>query len=320
MESAPLFHDLADGPESGTAYWLTARDGHRLRIGVWDEGKRGTVLLFPGRTEYVEKYGRAAHDLHTRGYATVVVDWRGQGLAERMLPDPAVGFVQRFTDYQHDVEAVMEALPALNLPRPLYLLAHSMGGCIGLRAMLEGLEVQAACFTGPMWGIEIPPLLRPAAWAITFASRQIGLGARYAPGSSGGAAYPEAAPFEGNELTTDPEMYAYMRRQTALRPALSLGGPSLHWVHEALREIRALRRRPSPAQPALSFVGSDEAIVAPKAIEERMARWPGGVLHRVPGARHEMMMETPARRAHFFDTTAQFFAAADRRPRFAASA
>lgn len=320
MERAPLFHDLADGPENGTAYWLTTEDVRRLRIGVWPDGQRGTVLLFPGRTEYVEKYGRAARDLRQRDFATVAVDWRGQGLADRMLPDRAIGFVERFTDYQKDVGAVMKALPALDLPRPLYLLGHSMGGCIGLRAMMAGLEVQAACFTGPMWGIRMSPLLRPAARAIAYTGRQIGLGTRYAPGSGGDAAYPEAAPFEGNELTTDPEMYDYMRRQTAAQPALSLGGPSLQWVHEALREIRFLRHRPSPAQPALSFIGSDERIVAAEAIEDRMARWPGGVLERVEGARHEMMMETPERRAHFFDSTAAFFEKASVGTRLAISA
>ncbi|WP_212523958.1 alpha/beta hydrolase [Actibacterium sp. MT2.3-13A] len=310
MLDAPLFHDLADGPAKGSAYWLTAGDGRRLRIGVWPEGERGTVLLFPGRTEYVEKYGRAARDLRARGFATVVVDWRGQGLADRLLPDRAVGFVERFTDYQHDVAAVVTALPALALPRPLFLLSHSMGGCIGLRAIMTGLKVEAACFSGPMWDIELPALMRPAAWALTYASRKVGLGARYAPGSSGQAAYPETAPFDGNELTTDREMYAWMRRQTEAEPALSLGGPSLHWVHEALCEIRALRPLPSPALPALTFVGSDETIVAPAAIEERMARWPGGVLNRVAGARHEVMMETPERRALFFDTVAAFFDAA----------
>jgi len=320
METAPLFHHVADGPDNGTAYWLTAEDGRRLRIGVWSEGERGTVLLFPGRTEYVEKYGRAAQDLRARGYATVAVDWRGQGLADRLLPAPAVGFVERFTDYQFDVQAVMSALPALDLPPPLFLLAHSMGGCIGLRAMMDGLNVKAACFSGPMWDIEFPSLLRPVAWAVAYTGRQIGLGTQYAPGTTGNTAYPEAAPFEGNELTNDPDMYAYMRRQTEIEPALSLGGPSLHWVHEALREIRALRARPSPAQPALSFVGSAEKIVAPAAIEERMARWPGGKLERIDGGRHEVMMETPERRRRFFDATAALFASASQSPNLAVSA
>lgn len=307
MQAAPLFEELADGPAGGKAWWLTTNDGRRIRIGLWPEGAKGTVLLFPGRTEYIEKYGRAAEDFRQRGFATLTVDWRGQGLADRLVADRSVGYVGQFSDYQLDVQTIMAALPDLNLPEPFYLLGHSMGGCIGLRALMDGLPVKAACFSGPMWGILIPPLMRPAARAIAYAGRQLGMGTRYAPGSSGTAPYPEAVAFDGNNLTCDPQMYDYMLRQTLAQPDLGLGGPSLQWVHEAFVEMRALRQRPSPPVPAVTFLGSDESIVCPEAIRDRMARWPGGQLEIVDGGRHEVMMETPRRRQYFFDTTTQFY-------------
>lgn len=75
MHDAPLFADVADGPEDGVAWWLTAEDGVRLRVGLWNRAaSRGTVLLFPGRTEYIEKYGRAARALADRGHATLAID------------------------------------------------------------------------------------------------------------------------------------------------------------------------------------------------------------------------------------------------------
>ena len=68
MTEAPLFHDVADAPADGRAFWLHAADGVRLRVGLWrHEGAQGTVFLLPGRTEYIEKYGRAAADLRARG-------------------------------------------------------------------------------------------------------------------------------------------------------------------------------------------------------------------------------------------------------------
>ena len=107
MTAAPLFAE-ADGPAGGVAYWLTTVDQIRIRVAVWGhDAAKGTVLLFPGRTEYVEKYGRAATDLLTRGYATVTVDWRGQGLADRLQPNAALGHVADFKDYQLDVDAVV---------------------------------------------------------------------------------------------------------------------------------------------------------------------------------------------------------------------
>ena len=71
MEDAPLFEDVAQGPPNGRAYWLDGSDGVRIRMGHWPKrGRRkvrGTVLLFPGRTEYIEKYGCLAGDLDRSG-------------------------------------------------------------------------------------------------------------------------------------------------------------------------------------------------------------------------------------------------------------
>lgn len=303
---APFFADLAEGPAGGHAVWLRASDGVRLRAAVWPEGNRGTVLLFPGRTEYIEKYGRAAADLARRGYATVSLDWRGQGLADRLLPDPLIGHVGRFADYQRDVQAVMAL--AQGLPGPLYLMAHSMGGCIGLRAMMQGMAVKAAVFSAPMWGIRLAPALRPVAVSVAAASRLVGQANRYAP-STDSSVYVATAPFADNVLTTDPEMYGWMQRQIAARPELSVAGPSLGWLHEALSECRRLAAMPSPAIPALCVLGGRERVVDAAPIRRRMARWPQGRLDLVAEAEHEVMMETPAIRAGFFDAAAALFAA-----------
>jgi len=310
MDRAPLFADVADGPGDGEAWWVAAEDGVRLRIGAWTRpDARGTVFLFPGRTEYVEKYGRTAADLAARGYAMLALDWRGQGLADRSLTDRATGHVARFSDYQRDVRAALTAARALGLPRPWHLLAHSMGGSIGLRAVTEGLEVASAVFSAPMWGIVLAPWMRPFARAVSGAARPIGLGHRYAPGTQA-ETYVMAAPFEDNMLTRDAEMYDYMRRQVLAHPELALGGPSLAWVHEALREMRALRAMAPPALPALSVVGSGERIVETRAIEAVMRRWPGARLEVYEGAEHEILMEGPELRGRFLNSAVRLFESA----------
>lgn len=303
---APFFADLADGPADGHAVWLTAEDGVRLRLGVWPQGSKGTVLILPGRTECIEKYGRTAADLARRGYASLAVDWRGQGMSDRIASMPMMGHVEHFQDYQRDLRAIRAALPTLGLPQPLFLLAHSMGGTIGLRALIDGFPVRAAAFTAPMWGIRIAPSLRPLAWAIATGARAAGRGLMLAPGTNL-SCYLSVAPFEGNLLTTDPDMFAWMKSHVIRQPGLALGGPTLHWLHEALLECRRLRAAPSPAVPAVVFLGSEEKIVAVEEIKRRMGRWPGGTLEHVPRAEHEVLMETPAIRARAFDHIAALF-------------
>ncbi len=311
METAPLSNDLAEGPEGGFAWWLKASDGLRIRVAHWPGScgtGKGTVLLFPGRTEYVEKYGRAAHEINARGYGFLSIDWRGQGLADRMARDPMLGHVRRFADYQMDVRAMLALAEGLDLPKPWFLVAHSMGGCIGLRALSEGLPVNAVVFSAPMWGIGMATYLRPVAWTLSQTASWVRTDKIFAPGTKRNS-YLDLAPFDDNMLTSDAEMYAYMQKQVLHEPRFGLGGPSLRWLNEALHETLRLRRLPPPATPALTQLGSDETVVDTRAVHSVMQRWPNGRLEMVQSARHEIMMEKPAIRTAFFDAADRHFQA-----------
>ena len=309
MRYAPLHADVADGPDAGAAHWLQTTDNAKIRVGHWvSDADRGTVLLLPGRTEYIEKYGPAAADLRARGYATITIDWRGQGLSDRAAPDRATGHVADFGDFQKDVAAMLTHARDLGLPKPFYMIAHSMGGAIGLRALIEGLPVRAAVFSAPMWGIQMAAALRPFAWGISSIARRVGLDSRMAPGQER-ETYLNRIALGENTLTSDPEMFAHMQRQLATYPDLALGGPSLRWLNESLIDMRRMSRLASPRVPATTFLGTAESIVDPARIHDRMARWPGGTLEIVEGGKHETMMEGPEVRSRFFDTAAALFTA-----------
>ena len=307
LEAAPLFEDIAGGPAGGVAHWLTTSDGVRIRVGHWPlAGAKGTVLIFPGRTEYVEKYGNTAQALQDRGYASLAIDWRGQGIADRMTPKRAIGHVGAFSDYQKDVTATLAYAQEVGLPRPYFLLGHSMGGCIGLRALIEGLDVQAAMFSAPMWGVQMATLLRPVAWGLSAMSTPLGFDQNIVPGQSE-ESYPLRETFEANTLTNDPEMWAQFGTQLRQQPDLGLGGPSLRWLNASLREMHQLSTAPSPQVPCLTYLGTDEVIVDPSRIRERMAKWPNGVLRVIEGGKHEMLMDMPEMRDMIFDETTAFF-------------
>ncbi len=307
MQTAPLYDDIACAPAGGAAHWLKTSDGLRIRVAHWNPANaKGTVLIFPGRTEFIEKYGRTVQAFDDRGYASLVVDWRGQGIADRMTPNRAVGHVSHFTDFQKDVAAVMDHAKALKLPRPYFLIGHSMGGCIGLRAIIEGLDVNAAMFSAPMWGIQMSTAMRPVAWGLSAVSTPLGLDQNLAPGQFE-QSYVLRADFEGNTLTTDPAMFETLREQLKAHPDLALGGPSLRWLNTSLREMHNLSTQPAPPVPCTTFLGSNEAIVDPIRIRERMGAWPDGTLRVIAGGQHEMMMDSPAMRNSIFDETAALF-------------
>ncbi|WP_290689743.1 MULTISPECIES: alpha/beta fold hydrolase [unclassified Haematobacter] len=300
LEPAPL-HLGADGSSGAAAYWRRAEDGTRLRFALWPAaGALATVLLFPGRTEYVEKYDGIARILCDAGFATLAVDWRGQGLSAHRDPAIRMGDVENFRDYQQDVQAMLATAQALDMPSPTLLLAHSMGGAIARRALHEGLAVKAAAFSAPMWGLTLPGLTRPLAWLLSSVALRAGRPGLHPPGHPATPYVLTARPALNN-LTSDPMMLARMRAAMEAHPELALGGPSLRWLHEALVEMRVLATLPPPGIPAYVGVGSDERVVDARAIRRGMAHWPGAEVEIFPGARHELMMEAPRHREHFME-------------------
>ncbi|MCB1405943.1 MAG: alpha/beta hydrolase [Rhodobacteraceae bacterium] len=293
LAAAPLAS--CGAPDTGRAYWLPASDGTRLRLAHWPGDRQ--VLILPGRTEYIEKYGLVVRDLADAGWGALVVDWRGQGLADRLAPDPLMGHVGRFSDYQRDLDAVLEAAEIL-APGPHPWLVHSMGGCIGLRGLMRGKRPPAVAFSAPMLGLAQPAFLTAALRTLSRVLHPLGLDARYAP-TTGPAFGLPGMRFADNTLTTDEAQFDRMKAQIAGEPGLSLGGPSLRWMGQAVTEMRALATLPSPDLPALFGLGGDEAIVSPQAIRDRVARWPRAELIDYPGAKHELTMERPEVRTDF---------------------
>lgn len=306
VEPAPLERTISGAVADADAVWTDAQDGVRLRLGLLGRGDRGTVVILPGRTEFIEKYAAAGRRFAAAGYASVAIDFRGQGLSERLLPDPALGHVGRFADYQLDVAALTDFAAALELPRPWFLLGHSMGGAIGLRAVIEGLPVAGAVFSAPMWGIVMPRALVPVAWTLgglAHLSRRDG----WITPMTLRETYARLCDPDDNFLTSDPAMILHLRRMLDAQPGLDLGGPSLPWLYRALAECRALRARAMPPVPTLTALPTEEAIVSAAAIRQMTARWPNGTLLEIAGGKHETLMETPERQDRFFAALLAFF-------------
>lgn len=290
MSTAPLHTDIASLPEGGEARFLEASDGTRLRIATW-QGTRGTVLVMPGRTEYIEKYDQVITRLVTAGYAVAAIDWRGQGLSTRAVIGN-FGHVRRFSEFQQDVAVLLHAVQGM--PRPLSLIAHSMGGAIGLRALADGAlshaDVDKAVFCAPMWGLNLPTekkLFGP--FAVRFLEA-FGRGQQIAPGGKA-SDFLRNTTLERNKLTTDKTRFDWMRSHLTSHPQLTLGPPTISWAAAAFDEMTALMDVAMPDTSTLVLLGSEEKVVSEGAIMTQVERLPNSTLLRVEGAKHEILQE-----------------------------
>ncbi len=88
-------------PSGGEVVAFKGYDGAELRSALWEPTVgpvRGSVCIFPGRGEFIEKYFEVITDLRRRGYAIAIMDWRGQGGSARMLSNRRKGHVVGFTE------------------------------------------------------------------------------------------------------------------------------------------------------------------------------------------------------------------------------
>jgi lysophospholipase len=291
---------LAEAPfgPGSTVRRLRAADGVGLRAAFRPGGGRGLVLLFQGRTEFHEKYVDVAALLAARGFAVAAAEWRGQGGSDRPVGHPRKGHVDDFAEFQQDVAAWLAAPEIVATPGPRIALAHSMGGAVALRSLTTGgLRVEAAVFSAPMWGLALGRAAGLLARAIAVGGCALGLSRRYAP-AGGDETYALSNP-KTNVLTADPDMARWIAATTRAHADKALGGATLGWLRAAFREMDALAPLPLRT-PALVMAGSDESVTSLPAMRARADR-DGIELRVVPGGRHELMFEAPARRAAFWE-------------------
>jgi lysophospholipase len=292
---------VPDGVVTGT---LKTRDGVGLRFARWapPPGRKGTVCLFQGRAEFIEKYFETVRDLRERGFAVATLDWRGQGGSERLLSsNPRKGHVRSFAQYHIDLETFIQEIVLPDCPPPVFALAHSMGASILLRAARAGHQwFERMVLLSPM--IALPGMRRSAVTrSMVRTMRFLGLGSLYVPG--GEAAVLQQRPFIGNLLTSDPVRYARNVAVLEAAPELAIGRPTVAWADSAFRVMMELSEPGYPArirQAVLIIAAGLDAIVSTPAIDEFAVRLRAGSHLIVPGARHELLMEQDRFRGQVF--------------------
>ncbi|MGE0852387.1 MAG: alpha/beta fold hydrolase [Hyphomicrobiaceae bacterium] len=296
-------------PSGAMTGMFKSRGGVQLRFARWEATrppKRGTVCIFQGRGEFIEKYFEVVADLRRRGYAVATMDWRGQGGSQRALINPCKGHVRSFSEFDQDLAHFMKEIVLPDCQPPYIALAHSMGGNILLRnAVLPGSWFSRMVLTAPM--IDIAEARLGASHGISRAYSEImgglGLGSLYV--RNGHDQPVELGPFEDNPLTTDPTRYGRNRSVLQAEPALGLGSPTIGWLRAALRSIARLTRPEYPFRvevPLLLFAAGMDTVVSTQAIEEFALRLKVGTHVLIPQARHEILQETDELRQRFWAT------------------
>jgi lysophospholipase len=290
-------------PDDFVSGTIKTPDGAELRFARWapPPGRKGTVCVFAGRGEMIEKYFETVRDLRDRGFAVAMIDWRGQGHSSRRLRDPRKGYVRDFSDYEVDVETFVQQVVLPDCPPPYFALAHSMGGAVMLRIAHAGKRwFDRMVLSAPM--IDLPRRrvsLLPS--TLLRIMRLAGQGGRYVPG--GNDVLVGTAPFIGNPVTSDPVRHARNAAILEEDPTLGIAAPTIAWADTAFSAMRTFRGMSYPLdirQPILMLAASNDEVVSTAAIEEFAYHLRAGSHLVIAGAKHEILQEQDRYRAQFW--------------------
>jgi acylglycerol lipase len=124
---------------------------------------RALVLIAHGAAEHSGRYRWTAEQLVARGHAVYALDHRGHGRSQGP---------RSYVDRMENVVADLDRLRALARTRypaaPLFLLGHSMGGCISLEyALRHQDELAGLALSAPLAVLDANPVARVASRALS---------------------------------------------------------------------------------------------------------------------------------------------------------
>ncbi|MEW6672103.1 MAG: alpha/beta hydrolase [Thermodesulfobacteriota bacterium] len=272
------------------------------------EKKAGSVIVLGGRREFIEKYTEIICELNGRNFDVYTMDWRGQGLSGRQLPNRHKGHVSSYDDYLDDLNRFVSQVVRPRAVSPFIILAHSMGGHIALRYLHDRPEcVEKAVLTAPL--IDIASSAFKGRLIRVFARTAVaaGMGQMYVFGPGDYRAADQQ--FNGNRLTSDPQRFMDEQNAIAANPDLALGGLTYGWLKASLESIDILKGAGYPEAirtPVLIVCAGSDRIVSITAQERICARLPGGLLQVIPRARHEVLKENDRVRSVFWEAFDRF--------------
>lgn len=256
-------------------------------------------MLLAGRSEFIEKYFEVIADLQKRGFCIATMDWRGQGLSERLLPVREKGHIQDFGVFRSDLRLLGEKVVCEQLPGPYVLMSHSMGGTPALQMLADGDETYcAAVFCAPMTRLFDGLARRIGIRLMAQAATRIGLSRQSIAGVK-----EHSMAFEGNILTSDRARHDRFRDLQSAAPNATIREPTYGWIRSATEAMDDLHR-PGRFQrlktPVLIVSAENDHLVRSSDHQWLAKKSPLIDCVTIKGARHEILMERDVYRDQFW--------------------
>ncbi|MEM7680072.1 MAG: alpha/beta hydrolase, partial [Pseudomonadota bacterium] len=283
--------------------------GYNIRYGfVVPESPKAVIVCLPGLSEFVEKYFETARNFLERDIGFFVLDWPGQGLS-----DPISTETNRRHSAGYDVEIkiLKEFIEDHVNPQckgaPLCMLAHSMGGLIGMHLISRSYhDFLCAAFSAPLWGV-MAMKSYPAFAATTLLSTMPIMD--YAPGQEDWhKGLRDAAP---NRVFSKDRKREPVHNQWCLADdRLCMNGITWGWLKETFEATEFLRSKKADYSkvkiPVYVGTAGQDTLVDNKKITAISKKLPNAQHLHFDDSFHEILMERDEIRDPFLNMLYEF--------------
>ena len=253
------------------------------------ENAKGTIVVSYGFTESCLKYYELLYYFYREGYHAAIMDHRGHGRSMREVEDMTVVHVELFSRYVKDLHHFVEKkVKPMADGKPLYLFAHSMGGCIGTFYLEQYPDdFKRAVLTAPMLGVKLGGC--PAWAARVLCDMEVFRGKGTERLFTQSAFDPDES-FEECSASSEARHAWYMKKRREDENYQTSSG-SYYWGKEAINagEFVVSRKQAEKVKASvLLFQAEYDSLVKPEPQDRFISRIADGRLVFVPGVRHEI--------------------------------
>lgn len=253
------------------------------------ENAKGTIVVSYGFTESCLKYYELLYYFYREGYQAAIMDHRGHGRSMREVEDMTVVHVELFSRYVKDLHHFVEKkVKPMTDGKPLYLFAHSMGGCIGTFYLEQYPDdFKRAVLTAPMLGVKLGGC--PAWAARVLCDMEVFRGKGTERLFTQSAFDPDES-FEECSASSEARHAWYMKKRREDENYQTSSG-SYYWGKEAINagEFVVSRKQAEKVKASvLLFQAEYDSLVKPEPQDRFISRIADGRLVFVPGVRHEI--------------------------------
>jgi acylglycerol lipase len=264
-------------PAQHTEGQLQGAEGRKLYWQAWlPEGEiRGVVVIAHGVSEHGGRYRYVVERLVPDGFAVYAIDHRGHGRSEGVRAQ-----IDRLAFVVSDLDQLIDLARGEHPDRKLFLLGHSMGGCVAITYAVANQEkLDGLALSAPLAALEAAPLpLRMIARVLSSIRPDAGILELEAAAVS-------RDPVEVEAYETDPLNYRGKLRARTMQELVDAVG-------------RFEADSPKLTLPLLVMVGSGDRLVPPEGgqmVHDR-ASSTDKTFHSYDGFYHEIFNEPAGER------------------------